>query len=89
MPISLLSQYIEIAKLLMEYGPQSISQIKSLMENFNPTNIEQVLDFLSKNKIITQKITGANRSYAIAERGIALLDFFRVKPLRVTIKLKR
>ena len=84
MPTSLLMDNVEIAKLLMEHGPQSTSQIKSFMRNLNPVYLEHVLDFLQENKIITQQITGVNLIYAITGRGIGLLDFFRVKPSRAT-----
>ncbi len=89
MSTSLLMEYVEIAKLLMENGHQSTSQIKSFKKNLNSVNLEQILNFLSENKIITQKITGANLDYDITKRGIGLLDFFKVKPPRATIKLKR
>jgi predicted transcriptional regulator len=78
--------YVEIVKLLTQYGPQSISQIKSFNKNLNSIDLEHVLDFLLENKIITQEITGENLSYAITERGIRLLDFFKVKSSRAIIK---
>ena len=89
MPTSMLMKYIEIPKLLMKHGPQSISQIKSSMRNLNPIHLEHVLDFLLENKIITQKMTDMNLIYAITERGIGLLDFFKIKPSKTTIKLNR
>jgi hypothetical protein len=89
MPTSLLTQYIEITKLLMEYGPQTISQISSFFRNLNSADLERVLDFLSESKIITRESTDVNLRYAVTERGIGVLTFFKVKPSRPTIKLKR
>jgi DNA-binding HxlR family transcriptional regulator len=73
-------KYVEILTLLLKHGPQSISQIKSSIRNFNSIYLEHNLDFLLENKIITQKITGENLIYEITEQGIGLLDFFKIKP---------
>ena len=89
MPNSLLMQYIEIIKLLMEFGPQTMNQMSSFFGNHNTVDLEHVLDFLSESKIITRKSTGANLSYAITDRGIGILTFFNVNPSRATVKLKR
>jgi DNA-binding HxlR family transcriptional regulator len=86
MPTSLLMEYVEIPKLLMKYGPQSISQIKSSTRNLNPQYLEHNLNFLLENKIITQEKTGVDLIYSITERGIGLLDFFKVKPSSPFIK---
>jgi len=79
-------EYVEIPHLLMKYGPQSISQIKSSIRDLNPANLEHILDFLLENKIITQKMTGENLIYRITEQGIGLLDFFKVKPSSLFVK---
>ena len=73
----------------MEYGPQTISQLSSFFRNLNPVDLEHVLDFLSQSKIITQESTGANLRYAITELGVGILEFFKVKPSRAIIKLRR
>ncbi len=89
MATSPLMQYIEITKFLMEYGPQTISQISSFFKNLKSADLERVLNFLFENKIITRETTDANRTYAITERGIGVLTFFKVKHSTPTIKLKR
>ena len=89
MPTSLLMQYIKITKLLMEYGPQTISQISSFFRDLSSVDLERALDFLTESKIITRESTNVNLSYAITESGIGVLTFFKVKPSRPTIKLKR
>ena len=89
MPTSKLMQYVDITKLLMEFGPQTISQISSVLRNQTPDSLKRDLDFLSENKIVTQEPTGENLSYAIGERGVGLLTYFKIKPSRATIKLKR
>ncbi len=89
MPTSLLMQYIKITKLLMEYGPQTISQISSFFRDLSSVDLERALDFLTESKIITRESTNVNLSYAITENGIGVLTFFKVKPSRQTIKLKR
>jgi hypothetical protein len=89
MPASLLMQYMEIIQLLNEYGPQTINQMSSSLRNLNPLVLKQALDFLSDSKIITGETTGSNASYVIAERGVGVLAFFKVKPSTATIKLKR
>jgi DNA-binding HxlR family transcriptional regulator len=73
-------QYIEITQLLNEYGPQTINQMSSSMRNLNPIALKQALDFLSKSKIIEGETMGANLRYALTERGIGVLTFFKVKP---------
>ncbi len=70
----------------MKNGPQSISQIKSSMRNLNSANLEHDLDFLLKNKIITQKMIGENLIYEITEQGIGLLDFFKLKSSSPLVK---
>jgi hypothetical protein len=80
MPTSKLKQYVDITKLLMEYGPQTISQIRSVLKNQNPDSLKHDLDFLSENKILTKGPTEENLSYAIGERGFGLLTYFKIKP---------
>jgi hypothetical protein len=89
MSTSKLTQYINITKLLMDCGPQTINQISSLLRNRNQVVLKQDLDFLSDSKILTEEPIGANLSYAITERGVGVLTFFEVKTSRATIKLKR
>lgn len=73
----------------MEYGPQPFSQLSSFMRNRIPTDLKQNFDFLSESKIITEEPAGANLNYSITNRGVGVLTFFKVKPSRATIKLKR
>ncbi len=85
---SLLTDYIDIIKFLLEYGPQTNIQINSFLRNLPPVVLKNAIDFLSKNKIISEETTGANLSYSITERGIGILTFFKVKPSNATIKMK-
>jgi predicted transcriptional regulator len=85
---SLLMDYIEIIKLLMECGPQTKSQMNSIFSNLTKVVLKNAIDFLSENKIITKETTGANLIYTITERGIGILTFFKVKPSNAIIRLK-
>ena len=89
MSTSRIMQYINIAKLLMENGPQTINQMRSLLRNHNLAILRRDLDFLSESKIIIEELTSADLSYAITERGIRVLTFFKLNPSRATLKLRR
>ena len=89
MSTSRIMQYINITKLLMENGPQTIDQMRSLLRNHNPAVLKRDLDFLSESKIIIEELTSGNLSYAITERGIRVLTFFKLNPSRATLRLRR
>jgi hypothetical protein len=80
MPTNLLNQYIEIAKLLMEYGPHTTEQINSSFKNLDPTSLKRSLDFFTKNKMISQQTQGAISRYTLTERGVGVLSFFKIVP---------
>jgi hypothetical protein len=81
LPNSKLGIYLEIVKLLREHGPQNFSQINLRLKVIDPFFLKKSLDFLANNKMIIENITGNNQSFAIAEPGIYLLDFFNMKPI--------
>jgi predicted transcriptional regulator len=88
MQSSLLSDYIEVIKSLLENGPQTSSQMNSFFRNPTPAVLKKAIEFLSENKIISEETTNANLRYAITDRGIGILKFFKVMPSNAIIKMK-
>jgi len=78
MPRSLLEQYIDVAKSLMEHGPLSINELMAF-SNTNPDSLKEQLNFLADQRIIVVVKDSLPMAYAITEIGTKILQFFKVK----------
>jgi hypothetical protein len=82
-----LEHYVNIAKLLLENGPQTISQLKLFLKNPDNASLKRELDFLVENEIIIkQSKDNVTQRYSIAPSGIDILNFFNVIPPKQPIK---
>ena len=74
---SKLEMYIDILKVLAHRGPLKLTHIM-YKANVNCSVLKQFLDFLIEQKLVEEKTIGKKRIvYAITERGITVLKYFR------------
>jgi predicted transcriptional regulator len=80
MPSSILEQYIDVAKTLMEHGPLSINELMALSKA-NQSSLKEQVNFLADQKMIIVVKDSSSVAYSITERGIKILQFFKVQTL--------
>ena len=74
---SKLEMYIDILKVLAHRGPLKLTHIM-YKANVNCSVLKQFLDFLIEQKLVKERTVGKKRIvYAITERGITVLKYFR------------
>ena len=74
---SKLEMYIDILKVLAHRGPLKLTHIM-YKANVNCSVLKQFLDFLIEQKLVEERTVGKKRIvYAITERGITVLKYFR------------
>ncbi|RLI42324.1 hypothetical protein DRO59_04465 [Candidatus Bathyarchaeota archaeon] len=74
---SKLEMYIDILKVLAHRGPLKLTHIM-YKANVNCSVLKQYLDFLMKQKLVEERTVGKRRVvYAITQRGITVLKYFR------------
>jgi len=74
---SKLEMYIDILKVLAHRGPLKLTHIM-YKANVNCSVLKQFLDFLIEQKLVEERTIGKKRIvYAITERGITVLKYFR------------
>ncbi len=84
MPTSKLQQYIDIAKQLLECGPQTISQISAAIKT-STASLGQALEFLVSAQLVKEHPNG---QYSIEGLGISVLAFFRIDTAKKAISMK-
>ena len=74
---SKLEMYIDILKVLAHRGPLKLTHIM-YKANVNCSVLKQYLDFLIQQNLVEEKTIGKKRIvYAITQRGITVLKYFR------------
>jgi len=74
---SKLEMYIDILKVLARHGPLKLTHIM-YKANVNCSVLKQYLDFLIKQNLVEERTLAKKRIvYAITERGITVLKYFR------------
>ena len=74
---SKLEMYVDILKVLAHRGPLKLTHIM-YKANVNCSVLKQFLDFLIEQKLVEERTVGKKRIvYAITERGITVLKYFR------------
>jgi len=74
---SKLEMYVDILKVLARSGPLKLTHIM-YKANVNCSVLKEYLDFLIAQNLIEEKTVGKKRIvYAITERGITVLKYFR------------
>ena len=74
---SKLEMYIDILKVLAHRGPLKLTHIM-YKANVNCSVLKQYLDFLIEQNLVEEKTQGKKRIvYAITQRGITVLKYFR------------
>jgi len=74
---SKLEMYVDILKVLARSGPLKLTHIM-YKANVNCSVLKEYLDFLIANNLVEEKTVGKKRIvYAITERGITVLKYFR------------
>lgn len=72
-----LEMFIDILKVLARHGPLKLTHIM-YRANVNCSVLKEYLDYLMREKLIEEKKVGKKRVvYAITERGITVLKYFR------------
>ena len=72
-----LEMFIDILKALARHGPLKLTHIM-YRANVNCSVLKEYLDYLMREKLIEEKKVGKKRVvYAITERGITVLKYFR------------
>ena len=70
---------INIAKSLVEYGPQTTEQLVTRLE-VNPTLLQRQVGFLVFQDMIKKENSGLSITYVIAAKGVKILEFLKVLP---------
>jgi len=78
MPHSELTIYLDIVKVLVKSGPMTSGQISLLLGDKQPRAFKKRLDFLVEHGMIKKEEMAD--TYLFAEKGIRLLQFFRILP---------
>ena len=74
---SKLEMYIDILKVLARHGPLKLTHIM-YKANVNCSVLKQYLEFLIKQNLVEERTVGKKRTvYAITDRGITVLKYFR------------
>jgi predicted transcriptional regulator len=74
---SKLEMYIDILKVLAHRGPLKLTHIM-YKANVNCSVLKEYLDFLIKQNLVEERTVGKRRVvYAITQRGIMVLKYFR------------
>ena len=74
---SKLEMYVDILKVLAQRGPLKLTHIM-YKANVNCSVLKENLDFLTKQGLVEEKILRKERIvYAITQRGITVLKYFR------------
>jgi predicted transcriptional regulator len=69
--------YVDILKVLARSGPLKLTHIM-YKANVNCSVLKEYLDFLIAQNLVEEKTVGKKRIvYAITERGITVLKYFR------------
>ena len=87
MPTSRLEHYVNIAKLLVDSGPQPLDEIGSSISDLHYDSLKQDLNFLLSIGAIEENTVDG--TYSITNSGIEVLHFFKIIPSKETIKMKR
>ncbi len=83
MPASKLQQYIDIAKHLLECGPQTVSELNAAIKT-STASLGQALEFLVSAQLVKQHPNG---QYSIEGSGISVLAFFNIAAARKAISM--
>lgn len=74
---SKLEMYIDILKVLAQRGPTKLTHIM-YKANLNCSVLKEQLDFLIRQGLVEERNAGKKRAvYAITQRGITVLKYFR------------
>ncbi|MEM2108640.1 MAG: winged helix-turn-helix domain-containing protein [Candidatus Bathyarchaeia archaeon] len=74
---SKLEMYIDILKVLAQRGPLKLTHVM-YKANVNCSVLKEYLDFLMKQGLVEERTIGKRRVvYAITQRGITVLKYFR------------
>ncbi|HXX87810.1 MAG TPA: winged helix-turn-helix domain-containing protein [Candidatus Acidoferrum sp.] len=74
---SKLEMYIDILKVLARRGPLKLTHVM-YKANVNCSVLKEYLDFLLKQNLVEERTVGKCRTvYAITQRGITVLKYFR------------
>jgi predicted transcriptional regulator len=74
---SKLEMYIDILKVLAHRGPLKLTHIM-YKANVNCSVLKEYLDFLIKQNLVEERMVGKRRVvYAVTQRGITVLKYFR------------
>jgi predicted transcriptional regulator len=74
---SKLEMYIDVLRVLAHRGPLKLTHIM-YKANVNCSVLKQYLDFLMKQNLVEERTVGKRRVvYAITQRGITVLKYFR------------
>ena len=74
---SKLEMYMDILKVLAQRGPLKLTHVM-YKANVNCSVLKEYLDFLNKQGLTEEKTVGKSRVvYAITQRGITVLKYFR------------
>jgi len=74
---SKLEMYIDILKVLAHKGPLKLTHIM-YKANVNCSVLKEYLDFLIQQNLVEEKTIGKKRIvYAITQRGLTVLKYFR------------
>jgi predicted transcriptional regulator len=74
---SKLEMYIDILQVLSRRGPLKLTHIM-YKANVNCKVLKEYLDFLTKQNLIEERAVGKSRTvFAITQRGITVLKYFR------------
>jgi predicted transcriptional regulator len=69
--------YIDILKVLAHRGPLKLTHVM-YKANVNCSVLKEYLDFLIKQNLVEERTVGKRRIvYAITQRGITVLKYFR------------
>jgi len=74
---SKLEMYVDILKVLANRGPLKLTHVM-YKANVNCSVLKEYLDFLIKQNLIEERAIGKSRVvYAVTQRGITVLKYFR------------
>ena len=74
---SKLEMYVDILKVLAQRGPLKLTHVM-YKANVNCSVLKEYLDFLIRQNLVEEQIIGKRRVvYAITQRGITVLKYFR------------
>jgi predicted transcriptional regulator len=74
---SKLEMYVDILKVLANRGPLKLTHVM-YKANVNCSVLKEYLDFLIKQGLVEEQMIGRRRMvYAVTQRGITVLRYFR------------